>query len=63
MEIKKLFKPILFIIYLLIGIYVLNLSEEYIIVPEMIYSFNSLILFIAGILLIIGGINYLRVSK
>ncbi|MFW6225724.1 MAG: hypothetical protein ACOC3V_02040 [bacterium] len=63
MKIKKILRLFLFLFYILIGVYIANISEEFFIVPEFIYDFNSIILFIGGILLIIGGINYLRISK
>lgn len=62
MNFKKTFKVLFFLLYIILGLYIINISEEFINVPEIIYDFNPLILFISGIFLIFGGINYLRAS-
>ncbi len=49
-----------FILYILFGVYFLNLSLEFFEVPSSITQFESWINFIGGILIILGGIFYLK---
>ncbi len=48
-----------FIIYLVVGLYLLNYPFNFITMPSFIVSIEKWILFIGGILVIIGGIKYL----
>lgn len=52
-----------FFVYLVFGAYLLNFPFEFVQIPEMISKFDSWIFFIGGILLVFGGINFLRASK
>jgi hypothetical protein len=52
-----------FVLYLIIGIYLLNVPFEIIPLPVFIESINQWIIFGAGILVISGGINYLRANR
>mgnify|MGYP001594164615 CR=1 FL=1 len=56
-------KPILFVIYLALGIYQLNFAFNFVTLPSFDSSINNWIIAVAGILLIIGGLNYLRASR
>ncbi|MFC1710585.1 hypothetical protein ACFLZJ_00280 [Nanoarchaeota archaeon] len=60
---KKRHGVIIFIIYLIFGLYLLNSPFQFIEIPETFSSFNNWILFVSGILVIIGGINYLRLGR
>jgi len=53
-------KIIGFILYLFFGIYLINLSFGFISLPKFISGFENWIILISGILVILGGINYLR---
>ena len=53
---------IIFLIYLVIGLYFINLVFNFYKIPEIISQFNELINLIGGILIIFGGINYLRLG-
>jgi len=52
-----------FAIHLIIGIYLLNVLIDFIPVPEVIFDYNSWIIFVGGVFVIMGGINYFRVKK
>ncbi len=55
---------IFFVVYLIIGLYFINYPFQFVKIPESISSIaNQWIIFVGGILLIIGGINYLRASR
>ena len=51
---------IIFSIHLVIGLYFLNLVFNFYKIPEVISQFNEFIILIGGILILLGGIRYLR---
>jgi len=52
-----------FLVYLIFGLYFLNYSLGFVVLPEFISKIDKWIILIGGILIIIGAINYLRLSK
>jgi len=52
-----------FIIYLLFGLYLLNLTLTFIKLPEPIHVIDKFVIAIGGILIILGGINHIRASR
>jgi predicted membrane channel-forming protein YqfA (hemolysin III family) len=52
-----------FFVYLIFGLYLLNSSFSFITMPAFIQSIESWLILISGVLVIIGGFNYLRASK
>lgn len=57
-------KTLFFLIYLVIGLYMINYPFQFLKIPESIsIVIDKWIILIGGALLIIGGINYLRLSK
>ena len=52
-----------FLVYLVFGLYFLNLSLGFIVLPEILTKIDKWILLIGAVLIIIGAINYLRVSN
>lgn len=52
-----------FFIYLLMGLYFINYPLNFIKIPEFVSGFEAWIIFVGGILILVGGINYLRTSK
>jgi len=52
-----------FLVYLIFGLYLINSSFNFITMPAFIQSIESWLILISGVLVIIGGINYLRASK
>ena len=54
---------ILFVIYLIIAIYLVNISLSFIILPEIITNLDNWIILIAGVLVLLGGINHLRLRR
>ena len=53
---------IIFLIYILSGLYFINAAASFYVIPDSVLQFESYIVLVGGILLILGGINYLRVS-
>ena len=54
---------IIFSIHLVIGVYLLNLVFNFYKIPEAISQFNEFITLIGGILILLGGIRYLRFGR
>ena len=52
-----------FSVYLIFGLYFINSAFNFITLPEFVFSVDKWIIFIGGILIVVGGINYLRASK
>ncbi len=52
-----------FILYLVLGAYFLNFGLNFIKLPEVATNINRWIIFAGGVLLIFGGINYLRANR
>jgi predicted membrane channel-forming protein YqfA (hemolysin III family) len=52
-----------FFVYLIFGLYLINSSFNFITMPAFIQSIESWLILISGVLVIIGGINYLRTSR
>ena len=53
-------KFFIFLIYLLVGIYFINASAGFYPIPDYLLQFETFIVLIGGILIVIGGINSLR---
>ncbi|MEX0920487.1 MAG: hypothetical protein WDZ69_02805 [Candidatus Pacearchaeota archaeon] len=51
------------VLYLLFGLYLINASFVFVPMPNFIESIDSWIVLIAGILVILGGVNYFRANK
>jgi len=56
-------KAIGFFVHLLLGIYFLNIGLAFFSLPEFFLNFESGIIIIGGVLIIIGGFNYLRTGR
>lgn len=54
---------IIFSIHLVIGLYFLNLVFNFYKIQEVISQFNEFIILIGGILILLGGIRYLRFRR
>ena len=52
-----------FLVYFIFGLYFFNLSLGFIVLPEILSKIDKWIILIGAILIIIGAINYLRLSK
>ncbi|MAG78783.1 hypothetical protein CMI40_00195 [Candidatus Pacearchaeota archaeon] len=52
-----------FIIYLVFGVYFINSSFNFIIIPEVISNYNQWIIFFGGILILFGGLNHFRAIR
>ncbi len=52
-----------FIIYLIFGLYLLNLTLTFVKLPESIHAIDKFVIAIGGILIILGGINHIRASR
>ena len=51
------------VIYMIFGLYFVNSGLNLITLPEFVNSIDRWIILVGGILIIIGGINYLRAGK
>jgi len=60
---KKGNKLWFFLIYLAFGLYFINYHFQFLQIPDSVTKVDSWIIFVGGILVIIGGINYLRASR
>ena len=56
-------KILLFLIYILFGLYFINYGIEFYPIPEIISDVNNWIILVGGILILLGGMNYLRTAK
>ncbi len=52
-----------FLLYLVFGIFFINQAFVFITIPEFISNLDRWITFVGGILILVGGINYLRTKK
>jgi len=59
---KKL-EVVIFLLYLVLGLYFLNFPINYVAIPEYVSVYNNWIIFVGGIFIIFGGINLLRLSS
>ncbi len=60
---KKGLQGLFFVVYLLFGVYLLNYGLKFFEIPESFSTAEAWILTIAGILMIFGAINILRISR
>jgi len=60
MDIKRF---ILFLLYVIVGVYLLNIPFNFVLIPEKISNLNNWIIFIGGILCVFGAINHFRLSR
>ena len=54
---------LIFLFYLVVGLYFINYSINYVEIPKIITNFNTGIFVVGGILILLGGINHLRISR
>ena len=54
---------IIFLIYLIFGLYFINTAFNFYPLPEIISQFDNWINLVGGVLIILGGINYLRLRR
>jgi len=52
-----------FLVYLVFGLYFLNYSLGFVALPEILSKIDKWIILVGAILIFIGAINYLRLSK
>ena len=56
-------RTVLFILYLVFGLYFLNFGLGFVPLPKSMDIVNKWIITAGGVLILLGGINYLRVSR
>jgi predicted membrane channel-forming protein YqfA (hemolysin III family) len=56
-------RGVVFFVFLIIGLYFINYSLNLIKLPEFFSGVDKWIILIGGLLLIVGGVNYWRLSK
>ena len=52
-----------FIVYVVFGLYFINSTFNFISLPEFILNIDKWIVLVGGVLIVAGGINYLRAGK
>ena len=57
------FKIGILILHLIFGFYLINFFLDFIVMPEAINQINDILLAFSGILVVLGGINFLRTGK
>lgn len=53
----------IFVVYLIVGLYLLNYALNFIAIPAFILSIEKWIIFVGGILVLFGGVKYLLSSR
>lgn len=56
-------KIIILAVYVIFGLYFINTKFLFLKIPEAITALNEWILVVGGVLILLGGFNYLRSSK
>lgn len=56
-------KLIIFLVYIMLGLYFVNSAFGVVTLPRFVDIIDKWILLIGGILILLGGINYLRAGK
>jgi len=54
---------VFFLFYLILGAYLVNIPFNFILIPEYISKFNIWIIFVGGLLVILGAVNYFRIKR
>jgi len=54
---------VIFLLHVVTGIYFVNYLFQFLQIPEYISNFDPWIIFIGGILVFIGGVNYARIYR
>jgi predicted membrane channel-forming protein YqfA (hemolysin III family) len=62
-ENRKRINIIIFIVYLILGVYFINFPFQFYPIPEFISKFDNWIIFAGGIFMLFGAINYFRVKR
>jgi hypothetical protein len=52
-----------FVLYFLVGVYLLNINFSFFAISETISAFDNWVILAGGILCIFGGINHFRLAK
>ncbi len=52
-----------FLLNLVFGLYFINFAFNFVTLPEVINNINKWIILVGGVLIIIGGVNALRVKE
>ena len=56
-------KTIIFIVHLIFGLYLINITFNFLIIPEIVSSVDKWIFLVSGLLILFGGFNYLKLKK
>ena len=60
---KKNVNLFVFLAYLILGVYFINFHFQFYLVPDSVSKFDSWVIFVGGILMIFGAINYFRLRR
>jgi len=56
-------RMVLFLVYLILGLYLINFAGNWVVLPTFDSSINNWIMAAIGVLMVIGGISYLRAAS
>ena len=56
-------KTIIFVVHLVFSLYLINITFNFLAIPEIILSVDKWIFLISGLLILFGGFNYLKIKK
>ena len=54
---------LMFLFYLILSFYFVNFAFEFVKIPEFVKQFDNWIVFVGGIFLFIGGINFIKTKR
>ena len=62
-EDRKKTNIIVFLAYLILGIYFINFPFQFVQIPEFISNYDNWIIFAGGIFMLFGAINYFQAKR
>lgn len=54
---------VILILYIVIGVYFINFPFNFLKIPEYITNYNQWIVFVGGVLMLFGAINYFQAKR
>ena len=60
---KKHMNVLILLVYVVLGVYFINSPFNFIKIPEYISKFDVWIIFVGGLLMLFGAINYFKVKR
>ncbi|MFH1585509.1 MAG: hypothetical protein ABIB79_01955 [archaeon] len=60
---KKGVNMIVFLLYIILGVYFINVPFNFFKIPDIVTKYNNWIVFAGGILMLFGAINYFQAKR